>query len=184
MLEVENVTCGYGERTIIYGVSLTLAAGSILCLLGANGTGKTTLFKTILGLLPVESGRICFEKQDIAGWSRRRLARMFAYVPQAHTPPFAFVVRDVVLMARSSHLTGFSSPTRRDWEIVEEALESLNIGHLSEARYTELSGGERQLVLIARALAQQAQILVMDEPASHLDFGEAAIPVEAPTSCA
>jgi iron complex transport system ATP-binding protein len=171
MLKLDNVTCGYGERDIIHGLSLTLEAGNVLCLLGANGSGKTTLFKAILGLLPVTSGNISFDKDDIAGWTRRRFARTFAYVPQAHTPPFAFTVRDVVLMARSSHLELFSSPGRRDREIVEEALRSMSIAHLAGVRYTELSGGERQLVLIARALAQQAQVLVMDEPASNLDFG-------------
>jgi len=171
MLEIDNVSCGYGHKEIIHGVSFTLQAGNILCLLGANGSGKTTLFKAILGLLPVTGGRFCFEKNDIAGWSRRKMAQTFAYVPQAHTPPFAFTVRDVVLMARSSHLELFSSPGRRDREIAEEALDSLNIAHLADARYTELSGGERQLVLIARALAQQAQVIVMDEPASNLDFG-------------
>ena len=171
MLEVESVTCGYGEREVIHGVSFTLEAGNILCLLGANGSGKTTLFKAILGLLPVTGGRIYFDKKDTAGWSRRKVAQTFAYVPQAHTPPFAFTVREVVLMARSSHLELFASPGRRDREIAEEALDALNITHLSGARYTELSGGERQMVLIARALAQQAQVLVMDEPASNLDFG-------------
>ena len=171
MLEVNNVSCGYGEREVIHGVSFTLQAGNILCLLGANGSGKTTLFKAILGLLPVTGGRICFENNDISRWSRRKVAQTFAYVPQAHTPPFAFTVRDVVLMGRSSHLDLFSSPGRRDREIVEEALCSLNIAHLGPTRYTELSGGERQLVLIARALAQQAQVVVMDEPASNLDFG-------------
>jgi iron complex transport system ATP-binding protein len=171
MLEVDNVSCGYEEREVIHGVSFTLQAGNILCLLGANGSGKTTLFKAILGLLPVTGGRICFENNDITRWSRRKVAQAFAYVPQAHTPPFAFTVRDVVLMGRSSHLDLFSSPGRRDREIVEEALCSLNIAHLADARYTELSGGERQLVLIARALAQQAQVVVMDEPASNLDFG-------------
>lgn len=171
MLEVENVTCGYGKREVIHRVSFTLEAGNILCLLGANGSGKTTLFKAILGLLPVTGGHIYVDKNDTAGWSRRKIAQTFAYVPQVHTPPFAFTVRDVVLMARSSHLELFASPGRRDREIAEEALDSLNITRLSGERYTELSGGERQLVLIARALAQQAQILVMDEPASNLDFG-------------
>lgn len=171
VLEVENVSCGYGEREVIHKASFALHAGNILCLLGANGSGKTTLFKAILGLLPIKNGRICFDKQDTAKWSRRKFARTFAYVPQAHTPPFAFTVRNVVLMARTSHLDQFSSPGRHDREVTEEALHSLNIAHLAEARYTELSGGERQLVLIARALAQQAQVLVMDEPASNLDFG-------------
>jgi iron complex transport system ATP-binding protein len=171
MLQVDNVSCGYGDSEVIHQVSFTLEAGNILCLLGANGSGKTTLFKAVLGLLPLKSGRIRIDEEDIAGWSRQKRARIFAYVPQAHTPPFAFSVRDVVLMARCSRLGQFSSPDRHDREIAEEALHALNIAHLSEACYTELSGGERQLVLVARALAQQAQVLVMDEPASNLDFG-------------
>jgi iron complex transport system ATP-binding protein len=171
MLEVENVACGYGEKEIVRGVSLVLEAGDILCLLGANGCGKTTLFKAILGLLPIRHGCVRFKKENLAGWPRRKLAHVFAYVPQAHTPPFTFTVLEVVMMGRSSHLQRFFSPGPADREIAEEALHCLSIAHLAKARYTEVSGGERQLVLIARALAQQAQILVMDEPASNLDFG-------------
>lgn len=171
MLEVQNVSCGYGDREIIHDVSFSLQPGEILSLLGANGSGKTTLFKAVLGLLPIRNGSVCVNGSKVAGLSRRKLARIFAYVPQSHTPPFAFTVRDVVLMARSSHLEAFSSPGRRDYEIAEEALNAMNIGHLSSARYTELSGGERQLVLVARALAQKARVIVMDEPASNLDFG-------------
>jgi iron complex transport system ATP-binding protein len=156
---------------VIHDISLEVASGEVICLLGANGSGKTTLFKTILGLIRPLSGKVCVDGEDISHWPRQRLAKTLGYVPQAHTPPFAYSVRDVVLMARSVHSGPFASPGKHDIAIAEEALDRLSILRLAHQRYTELSGGERQLVLIARALAQQAQILVLDEPTSNLDFG-------------
>jgi ABC-type cobalamin/Fe3+-siderophores transport system ATPase subunit len=174
-LSVEDVTAGYGRKTVVHGISLAIESGEVLCLLGANGSGKTTLFKTILGLLRPSAGRVCIDGADIAHCSRVALARALGYVPQAHTPPFPFRVRDVVLMARSAHLRVFSSPGRRDVAVAEAALERLNILRLADELYTEVSGGERQLVLIARALTQESQILVLDEPTSSLDFGNQAL---------
>jgi len=170
-ISVEQISAGYGNKTVIHDISLEVASGEVLCLLGANGSGKTTLFKTILGLIRPLSGKVCVDGEDISHWPRQRLAKTLGYVPQAHTPPFAYSVRDVVLMARSVHSGPFASPGKRDIAIAEEALDRLSILRLANQRYTELSGGERQLVLIARALAQQAQILVLDEPTSNLDFG-------------
>ncbi len=170
-LEVERANCGYGGKPVVGGVSLALESGEVVCLLGANGSGKTTLFKAILGLLRLTGGRILVDGADIAHWPRRRVARTLAYVPQAHTPPFPFAVRDVVLMARTAHLGLFGAPSRRDAAIAEDAMEALGVSHLARARYTEISGGERQLVLIARAVAQQSEFLVMDEPTANLDFG-------------
>jgi ABC-type cobalamin/Fe3+-siderophores transport system ATPase subunit len=170
-ISAEQVTSGYHGKAVISGISLAVESGEVLCLLGANGSGKTTLFKTILGLLRPISGRVCVDGEDIAHWSRQRLAKTLGYVPQAHTPPFAYSVRDVVLMARSVHSGPFASPGKHDIAIAEEALDRLSILRLAHERYTELSGGERQMVLIARALAQQARVLVLDEPASNLDFG-------------
>jgi len=170
-LEVERASCGYNGKCVVDDASLAVESGEVLCLLGANGSGKTTLFKAILGLLKLSGGRILIDGADTASWPRRRLARTLAYVPQAHTPPFPFAVRDVVLMARTAHLGLFGSPSRRDAAIAEEALETLGVSDLAHARYTEISGGERQLVLIARALAQQSEFLIMDEPTSSLDFG-------------
>jgi iron complex transport system ATP-binding protein len=170
-LTVEKLTGGYGSRTVLSGVGFSLQPGEVVCLLGANGCGKTTLFKMILRLLRPSGGCVRLGGEDIAGWNEQRLARSFGYVPQMHTPPFAFLVRDIVLMARAAHLRPFASPGKADERIADEALDYLGIQRLAWERYTEISGGERQLVLIARALAQKAQWLILDEPAASLDLG-------------
>jgi iron complex transport system ATP-binding protein len=170
-LEIQNVRCGYAAKTVVDGVSFSVETGDAMCLLGANGSGKTTLLRAILGLLRLSGGRVLIDGEDTRAWPLRRLARVLAYVAQAHTPPFPFSVKDVVLMARTSHLGMFDAPGRTDAAVAEESLEALGVSHLAGARYTEVSGGERQLVLIARALAQQSRFLLMDEPTSSLDFG-------------
>jgi ABC-type cobalamin/Fe3+-siderophores transport system ATPase subunit len=170
-LLLQNVTAGYGKKVVVDNVTFELTTGEVICLLGANGSGKTTLFKTVLRLLRPQSGSIRLGGENIAHWPQQRLARTFGYVPQMHTPPFAFLVRDVVLMARAAHLPTFASPGLKDERIADESLERLGIRQLAKARYTEISGGERQLVLIARTLAQQPQWLILDEPTANLDFG-------------
>ena len=170
-LEINHAICGYGLRTVLRDITFDVETGDILCLLGPNGVGKTTLFKSILGFLKLQGGEILLDGEDIQNWPRNRLAKAIAYVPQAHTPPFPFDVLDVVVMGRTAHLGMFASPTKKDIAIAEEALETLNVPFLKNRIYTEISGGERQMVLIARALTQQPKILVMDEPTSNLDFG-------------
>lgn len=170
-LEVNGAICGYGKRTVLESISLDLNSGEILCLLGPNGVGKTTLFKTILGFLKMQGGEILLDGENIRHWSRKRLAKAIGYVPQAHTPPFPFKVLDVVVMGRTAHLGTFATPSEEDVQIAEAALDTLEISFLGDRVYTEISGGERQMVLIARALTQEPQILVMDEPTSNLDFG-------------
>ncbi len=170
-LELRQVGCGYGDRPVLRRVSFAVTEGEILCLLGPNGVGKTTLFKTILGFLKLQEGTIELDGSDIRQWTRRQFARTIGYVPQAHLPPFPFLVRDVVLMGRTAHLNAFAGPSAADRIIVDQALEQLGIVHLRQRIYTELSGGERQMVLIARALAQQPKLLIMDEPTANLDFG-------------
>lgn len=170
-LEIKNAICGYENKIIIEDISFQVETGDILCILGPNGVGKTTLFKTILGFLKLQGGEILLDGQDVLKWSRKDFAKSIGYVPQAHTPPFPYKVKDVVVMGRTAHLGMFSSPSRKDFDIVEEIIESLGIGYLKDDIYTEISGGERQLVLIARALAQKPKMLIMDEPTSNLDFG-------------
>ena len=170
-IEIKNVSCGYDKKTILKNISFEMGTGDVLCILGPNGVGKTTLFKSILGFLTLKGGSILLDGEDISTWKRKDFAKAIGYVPQSHTPPFPYKVIDVVIMGRTAHLGAFSSPSKHDYAIAEEILESLNISYLKDLIYTEISGGERQLILIARALAQQPKILIMDEPTSNLDYG-------------
>lgn len=170
-LRADKIGCGYGKKQILKDVSFELRPGKVCCLLGPNGVGKTTLFKTILGFLPRMGGNFYLGEKDIDECSRREIAKVIAYVPQAHVPAFPFTVEDVVVMGRTAWLKNTRTPGKEDLDITAEILESLSIGHLRSRIYTQLSGGERQMVMVARALAQQPKFLVMDEPASNLDFG-------------
>ena len=174
ILSVEHLACGYGSKRVLGDFSVEVATGTIHCLLGPNGVGKTTLFKTMLGLLPRMGGAVKVDGRDTLAFSPQELARVIAYVPQAHTPPFAFTVRDVVVMGRMAHMGLFASPRSRDYDAADRSMERLGITHLASRVYTELSGGERQMTLIARALAQQPRFLMMDEPTASLDFGNQA----------
>ncbi len=175
MLEIDKASFGYrknqGDKVVLSDVSFTLERGELLCVLGANGIGKTTMYRTILGFLPLLGGSIRVDGEETADMTRARLARAIAYVPQQHTPPFPYSVHDVVLMGRNAHLGQFTPPGKEDEEITLQMLERMGISHLKDDIYTEISGGERQLTLIARALAQQTDYILMDEPTSSLDFG-------------
>lgn len=170
-LSIINATIGYQGVPVVRDVNLELTENEIFCLLGPNGVGKSTLFKTLLGLLKPISGKVLLNGKDIRHWNSRDFAREIAYVPQSHTTPFPFKVMDVVLMGRTAHISMFGTPGKKDRFIAEECLETLKITHLKDKFFTQLSGGERQLVIIARALAQQPSFLIMDEPTSNLDFG-------------
>lgn len=170
-LEADNIAIGFPGRTLASGLSLHLLHGELLCLLGPNGVGKTTLFRSLLGLHRLLAGRVRIDGADIAGLAPAEIARRIAYVPQAQTGHFPFTVFDVVLMGRAAHLKPFAAPTAKDRAAAEAALHRLGIGHLSASIYTRISGGERQLTLIARALAAETRLLVLDEPTASLDFG-------------
>jgi iron complex transport system ATP-binding protein len=168
---IADLAYGYRNKPVGRGVSLAIEPGRVTVLLGPNGSGKTTLFKTVLGLLPAQGGNVEVDGAALARMGRRAVARVIAYVPQATEGFFPFTVLDTVLMGRTAHLGVFQQPGRRDRAVAMEGLELLGIAHLAEQPYTRISGGERQLTLIARALAQETPYLVMDEPTASLDFG-------------
>jgi iron complex transport system ATP-binding protein len=174
-LRARDLGFGYPGKPVGRDVTLAVEGGEVHCLLGPNGSGKTTLFKTLLGLLPPQAGTIHIGEERLENLSRQEIARRIAWVPQAHVPPFPYPVREVVLMGRTARLKTLEQPGKRDHEAVEQALETLRITDLGDADYTRISGGQRQLVLIARALAQEAPLMVMDEPTASLDFGNRAI---------
>lgn len=166
-----DLVYGYRERIIGRDIALSLARGEVLALVGPNGSGKTTLLKTLLGLLPARGGTLLLDDRPLATLSPPERARAIGYVPQAHAGTFAFTVEAVVLMGRSAHAGLFAAPSPRDHAVAAAMLERLGIARLAQRPYTEISGGERQLVLIARALAQEPAYVVLDEPTASLDFG-------------
>jgi iron complex transport system ATP-binding protein len=174
-LEAQGLGFGYPGKPVGRDVSLALGAGEVLCLLGPNGSGKTTLFKTLLGLLPAQAGEVLIDARPLRRLARVEVATRIAYVPQTHTAHFPYTVRDMVTMGRTAHLGPFARPGARDHAAALEALETLGIADLADADYTRVSGGQRQLALIARALAQAAPLIVMDEPTASLDFGNQAL---------
>lgn len=170
LLEIENLCGGYGGADIVKGVSCTADAGEVLCLVGPNGCGKTTLFRLILGMIQMTGGQICIDGKDTRSLSSNELARLIAYIPQHHTPIFAYTVLDIVIMGRASHFSAFEAPKQTDRDAAFAALDMLGAIHLANQNYTALSGGQRQIALIARAIAQSAKVFVMDEPGANLDY--------------
>lgn len=173
-LVATRLRTGYGRRVVGECVDLQLGEGDVICLLGANGCGKTTLFRSLLGLLAPLGGDITLDGQPLHRLRRRDVARRIAYVPQSHLPPFPYRVMDVVLMGTAVDTDPFRQPGPAQRQTAHGVLERLGLERLANADYSKLSGGQRQLVLIARAMAQRAALLIMDEPASGLDFGNQA----------
>ena len=172
MLEVKDLRAGYGEKEIVHGVSFDIPRGQFVCIIGANGCGKSTVLKNLLGLIKPFGGAVSIDGKNLSEMDERERARHFAYIPQAHTPPFPFKVSDVVILGRTPYLTGIATNvSKKDQVIAYQAMQQLSIEHLAHETYTRLSGGQQQLVLIARALAQEPDVLIMDEPTASLDFG-------------
>ena len=171
LLEVRDVHGGYHKTEIVHGVSFTVEHGEFVCIIGANGCGKTTTLKTVLGLMKPTAGEVLIDGKSTHDMNEPELARHFAYIPQAHTPPFPFNVADVVLMGRTPYVNRLAVVKPDDRAIAWRAMKQMSIEHLADRPYTALSGGQQQLVLIARALTQEPDLLVMDEPTASLDFG-------------
>lgn len=178
MLEVKNLYTGYYKNEIVKGISFFMKNGEFTCIIGANGCGKTTALKGILGILPLFSGKVKMGGKEIISSNKKynmpakERAKIFAYIPQIHGLPFPFKVSDVVLLGRTNHLrSSISLPSMEDKMIAWKSMSILGIESIANQEYTKLSGGQQQLVLIARAIAQQPKILIMDEPTASLDFG-------------
>ena len=168
---VKNLTFTYGTRPILKDVSFELATNELVAVLGPNGVGKSTLFKCILGLLRQYEGEIHINEFNAKKITEKELSRQIAYIPQSHNPVFNFSVFDMVLMGTTGQVSSVSSPGPKERQKVMDCLDRLGIQHLYNRSYTFISGGERQLVLIARAMAQNAKIMIMDEPTANLDYG-------------
>ena len=170
IMSVSGLSFAYGKKEVLKNVSLNIATGRLCGLLGPNGSGKTTLFKCCLGFLKPGRGEIRLAGKPLSSYGPRHLAAQVAYVPQEHQPAFPYLVREMVEMGRTPHRGALPVLSQKDRRAVEHALERVGLRGLAEENYNHLSGGQRQLVLVARALAQEASLLFLDEPTSSLDF--------------
>ncbi len=172
MLKVDQLTFSYGKslHPVLKNISFHIRQGELCALFGPNGTGKTTLFKCCLKLLVPDSGTVFINGNNTCRMSPKEMARRVAYVPQAHQCAFPFTVHQMVLMGRTPHLNRFFTPSKKDRDIARQAMETLGVTPLSETPFNQLSGGQQQMVLIARAIAQETGLIFLDEPAAALDF--------------
>ena len=170
-VEVKGLSFSYGSRQVLHDVSFSAGEGEFLSILGSNGVGKSTLFRCILGLLSGYLGEVLINGLDIRRLSVKQMAKLVAYIPQQCSPTFNYSVEDVVLMGTTAGLGTLGTPKARELERVQWALEKIGIGHLRKRCFHHISGGERQLAVIARALVQNAPVLMLDEPTASLDFG-------------
>jgi iron complex transport system ATP-binding protein len=172
ILEVKNLSFHYHNSPMIFNkVNFSVDKGEVLSILGTNGAGKSTLLNCIANLYKPVSGEILLNGQPISRMSLRKVARVVGYVPQIHIPAYAYTVREFTVMGRTPYIDTFKMPSTEDYRIADEALERIGIAHLRDRFYTEISGGERQQVMIARVITQQPQLILLDEPTAHLDYG-------------
>lgn len=170
-IDVRTLSFSYGGAPVLQNVSFSARGGEVIALLGPNGVGKSTLFRCLLGFLKPQRGEVRIDGKALSDFSRRALAREIAYIPQSYSPTFNYTVRESVLMGVTAKLGALEGPTAAQQALVMQMLDQLGIAHLSERGSRKISGGERQLMLIARALVQNARVLIMDEPTANLDYG-------------
>ena len=170
LLSVKDASFAYDVREIFHRISFDLYASEVLCLMGGNGCGKSTLLDSILGVHTLREGNIFIKNQNVKNMKIQERAREVAYVPQVHDKSFPYKVRQVILMGRTAHMGGFSAPGQEDKEIVKKVMDEIGISHLADRPYTQISGGEMQMIILARALVQDTSVILMDEPTAHLDF--------------
>ncbi|MGY6743250.1 MAG: ABC transporter ATP-binding protein [Cecembia sp.] len=170
LLQVDQLSFQYDSKPIFQDVSFALKAGELCAILGINGSGKSTLFKCIMGFIHAKRGSISFDGINVKRHKIIEIAKKVAYVPQVHPITFPYLVREMVLMGRTSHIANFLKISDEQYFKVEEALQALSLGDLADKPFNQLSGGQRQMVLIARALAQETKLMLLDEPTSSLDF--------------
>ena len=170
-IQIENLSFSYGRHAVLHDISVEIPDGTLVNVLGPNGVGKSTLFRCILGLNSGYSGTIRVNGKDMRGLSIKERAREISYIPQSHAPVYDYEVLDVVLMSTGTDLGMLRMPGKRHVARAYDALERIGIEKLAHRTYTQISGGEQQLVLIARAIAQDARTIIMDEPTSALDYG-------------
>lgn len=170
LIEIENAHFSFGDHQVLKEITLHLAQGTLCCLMGQNGCGKSTLLDAILGVNVLQKGRILIEGQLVGSYKPEKLARKISYVPQGHNRSFPYKVRQIVLMGRTAYIGGFGSPSEEDKQITKDAMREVGIDHLADRPYTQISGGEMQMVVLARALVQSTPVIIMDEPTAHLDF--------------
>ncbi len=170
-IDVRALSFSYGGAPVLRDLSFSTRGGEVIALLGPNGVGKSTLFRCLLGFLKPTAGEILVSGRGLSSYSRRDLAREIAYIPQSHSPTFNYTVRESVLMGVTARLGPLESPTEEQQSLVMQTLSQLGIAHLAGRGSQNISGGERQLMLIARALVQDARVLIMDEPTANLDYG-------------
>ncbi|MCL2116028.1 MAG: ABC transporter ATP-binding protein [Methanobrevibacter sp.] len=173
IIEVKEISFSYnnGDNNIFENISFSINKGDVLCILGPNGTGKTTLLKCLNGLQDIKSGEILLNGKNLKSMPFPEISKLVGYIAQGHVSTFPFSVIDVVLMGRSPYISLTDSPMEKDFKIAERSLKDLGILDMRDRPYTTLSGGEKQLVFLARVLTQEPKLLILDEPTSHLDFG-------------
>ncbi|MCX6085099.1 MAG: ABC transporter ATP-binding protein [Caldiserica bacterium] len=170
VVDIQDLGFAYGDAEVLHGLTMAIGPREVFAIVGPNAAGKTTLLRCVERLLTPKTGTILIDGRDLKTLSARDVSRRAASVPQSHTPAFPYTVQDIVLMGRNPHLGTASQPGPHDVAVAQEAMDELGIRAIALRPYTQLSGGQLQLVLLARALAQEAQVLLLDEPTAHLDF--------------